>query len=193
MEHLYDLYRQGLIMISGKSLLNRIARQQQRQTGHYIRGLADPRIGRPPSTRGGSVNYRTRTFSLVRVSDPSSHGRFTRGSNRIPLLQSNPRRQTTTTIMARRMASNDTAAPAAEPTSEETAQQLSQLLEQPLALESFITKELTANQRHAIQRLVLSPEVLDVNVPEPSHHSLRLVATNTAIPFVGFGIMDNMM
>lgn len=91
------------------------------------------------------------------------------------------------------MSTNDAASEvgaATEPTSEETAQQLSQLLEQPLALESFITKELTSNQRQAIQRLVRASDVVDVDVPEPSRHSLRLVAMNTAIPFVGFGYVD---
>jgi hypothetical protein len=76
------------------------------------------------------------------------------------------------------------------PTSEDTAQHLSQLLEQPLALEAFITKELTVKQRQAAQRLLQTSNI-DVEIPEPSTYSLRLVAFNTAIPFVGFGIMDN--
>ena len=92
-----------------------------------------------------------------------------------------------------RRLSSTSEANAVEPTSEETAQHLSQLLEQPLALESFITKELTVSQRQAIQRLLDKRDVVEVEVPEPSVHSLRLVAMNTAIPFVGFGIMDNMM
>ena len=99
--------------------------------------------------------------------------------------------------MTKRLSNNNsgasTTAAEVEPTSEETAQQLSQLLEQPLALESFISKELTKSQRQAIQRLIQKSDVADVAVPQPSTHSLRLVAMNTAIPFVGFGIMDNMM
>lgn len=100
--------------------------------------------------------------------------------------------------MNKRLSTNEagtSSAVAAEPSSEETAQQLSQLLEQPLALESFITKELTTSQRQAIQRLLhnTSDSNAKVDVPEPSVKSLRLVAFNTSIPFVGFGIMDNMM
>lgn len=67
--------------------------------------------------------------------------------------------------------------------SEDTAQQLSQLLEQPLALESFITKEMTMSQRKSIQRLLQSSKI-SVDVPEPSVKALRLVAFNTSIPFV---------
>lgn len=89
--------------------------------------------------------------------------------------------------------STSEAGSAAEPSSEEIAQQLSQLLQQPLALEAFIAKELTSSQRQAIQRLLDQSDVDTVNVPEPSMQSLRLVAINTSIPFVGFGIMDNMM
>lgn len=193
----YDLYKEGLTMISRKSLMIQVALQQQRHAGRNTRGLFG-RIGIPPSrAQGVGVNGRTRTISCWRVLDPSRTSRAR--LSRISLYQYsqrviNPRHPTTIATRTRRMSSNDAVSSTTEPTSEETAQQLTQLLEQPLALESFITKELTTNQRQAIQHLVRSPEeVLHVNVPEPSRHSLRLVAMNTAIPFVGFGIMDNMM
>ena len=101
---------------------------------------------------------------------------------------SHARRQTA--MMGKRLSTNE-AGSTAELTSEETAQQLSQLLQQPLALEAFISKELTSSQRQAIQRLLQSSNVDTMEVPEPSMASLRLVAINTSIPFVGFGIMDN--
>lgn len=172
---------------------------QPRRTSRTFRGLGNGcrrsnRIGMSPLRTG--VTDGKRPFSLSRMTDATAN--FDHGT-RIPSLiknsRINSRRHPTTKGKRLSTTASDAAgegAAAAEPTSEETAQQLSQLLEQPLALESFITKELTPNQRQAIQRLVRSSDV-DVDVPEPSYHSLRLVAMNTAIPFVGFGIMDNMM
>lgn len=177
-------------MISGKSLLSRTAlqhRQTNRMSG--FGRIQSTLVGMSP--RQGGVIPGKRLLSLVRMTDSKvNHGHSMRGT-RIPFQRcsrrNNPRRYRKT---EKRMSTNDATSEVGattEPTSEETAQQLSQLLEQPLALESFITKELTSNQRQAIQRLVHASDVVDVDVPEPSEHSLRLVAMNTAIPFVGFG------
>lgn len=126
----------------------------------------------PITVRGRRVDSAKGIASMVRMTGTKlNHGKC---RNRNTLIQS--RRLSTTEA--------DAAGAVETPSSEETAQHLSQLLEQPLALESFITKELTVSQRQAIQRLLQTSEI-EVDVPEPSTHSLRLVAFNTSIPFVG--------
>jgi hypothetical protein len=57
-------------------------------------------------------------------------------------------------------------------------------------------EKISSEQRseiHHLLRQVPSPAAAAAAfaVPEPSRYDLRLVAINTAIPFVGFGIMDN--
>lgn len=68
------------------------------------------------------------------------------------------------------------------------------LLEHPVALEIYLEK-ISSEQRSEIYHLLRqqpSPAAaVAFAVPEPSRYDLRLVAINTAIPFVGFGIMDN--
>jgi GAF domain-containing protein len=81
--------------------------------------------------------------------------------------------------------------------------ELSRLLVQyPAALQRHLEK-LTLQQRIEIHRHLLrqhqppatataaSATTGAATVAEPSRHDLYLVAVNTAIPFVGFGIMDN--
>lgn len=184
------------MMIGGSTLLCvRAARRQT--TTRRSSWTPGSRHVIQPTVRGGVTATGTGLSSLVRVSAGSRLGP-SMGVKRISSLVALPVarrascRRLPRTTTAKRLSTSE-AGTAAEPTSEETAQQLSQLLEQPVALESFITKELTASQRQAVQRLLQNSDVMDLGVPQPSVHSLRLVAMNTAIPFVGFGLMDNMM
>ena len=68
---------------------------------------------------------------------------------------------------------------------------LKEIGEQPGGLSSWM-EGLSAHQREQLTNLLRgAKEAVSNNVPEPSRRALRLVALNTAIPFVGFGFLDN--
>jgi putative methionine-R-sulfoxide reductase with GAF domain/uncharacterized membrane-anchored protein YhcB (DUF1043 family) len=72
------------------------------------------------------------------------------------------------------------------------AQDLARLGEQSEAVLQDLAQSLSPSARQQVARLVQyidTPKT--VSVPEPPYKELRAVAINTAIPFVGFGIMDN--
>uniref|UniRef100_A0A7S3PD62 GAF domain-containing protein n=1 Tax=Amphora coffeiformis TaxID=265554 RepID=A0A7S3PD62_9STRA len=171
-------------MISGKS--TQLVRLMMAQRQHHPKRSSIGRMIRPKRlssvvAAGGSVDRRSTTICGKKMAVTSAGYR---GS-------SNTVARRKTAVLGKRLSTTEAGNNAAAITSEETAQQLNQLLQQPLALETFITKELTSSQREAIQRLLEKSDVDTVEVPEPSMASLRLVAINTSIPFVGFGIMDN--
>lgn len=180
-------------MFSAKSpqLVRIMARRQHPLASHMVGHL------RHHPRKSNGMIYPKRLSSVFGGGD---HRRFTMCGKKMSATTASSRGRTKNNIngrlkavtMGKRFSTNEAGNPAAI-SSEETAQQLNQLLQQPLALEAFITKELTSSQRQAIQRLLEKPDIGTVEVPQPSMASLRLVAINTSIPFVGFGIMDNAM
>lgn len=79
------------------------------------------------------------------------------------------------------------------------ATRLSKLGEDPIAVEA-LTKQLNEAERQQLAQLLRSTTTTTTaskstealaEIPEPSRRALQLVALNTAIPFIGFGIMDN--
>ena len=55
---------------------------------------------------------------------------------------------------------------------------------------AWLESNLSAHQREQLKQLLYKTSSREA-VPEPSRHALQLVALNTAIPFIGFGFLDN--